>query len=162
MHSPEMSSKRNFCSDSFMYGVKVACHLCVLVCSLLSLADRCTGDTFQRFSIALNTLDDTSPHCHSFGERTLHDVVLPRNNISAAECWAILIGILHYICHMCIGTHNRSPYCRLGIVNQKHIESSSEFKFLSEWQKAGAVAEVASTTTKPATVEPVWNEDVKL
>lgn len=65
--------------------------------------------------------------------------------------------------HVHTETHSRSPYCRLGIVNQKHIESSSEFKFLSEWQKAGAVyGEVASTSTKPATLEPVWNEDVKL
>ena len=77
-------------------------------------------------------------------------------HVGLSFCMYIILYVTH------VGTHSRSPYCRLGIVNQKHIESSSEFKFLSEWQKAGAVAEVASTSTKPATVEPVWNEDIKL
>lgn len=43
---------------------------------IISLVDQCT---FQGFNIALSTLDNTSPHCHSSDERMLHDITPPRN-----------------------------------------------------------------------------------
>lgn len=64
--------------------------------------------------------------------------------------------------HIRLGTHHRSPYCRVGILNQKHYRPSSDFKFLSEWQKVGEVDDVKDTSVRRATVEPVWNEDLLL
>ena len=60
------------------------------------------------------------------------------------------------------GIHHRNFFCRLGILNRKYLESSSEFKFLTEWQKLGAASDVATTSVQAAMLEPVWNEDIKL
>lgn len=74
-----------------------------------------------------------------------HDVTIPFLDY----CWII-------------GTHRRNPYCRVGIVNQKHYRPGSDFKFMTEWQKHGDVSEVATTAFQTATLEPTWNEDVEL
>ncbi len=56
----------------------------------------------------------------------------------------------------------RNPFCRVGILNQKHYHPGSEFKTMAKWQKSGDVTEIAATTFKTATLEPVWNEDIQL
>ena len=66
--------------------------------------------------------------------------------------------------HIRLGSHRRSPYCRVGILNQKHYQPSSDFKFLSEWQKVGEIKpdDVRTTSYRTATLEPIWNEDLLL
>ena len=59
------------------------------------------------------------------------------------------------------GTH-RNPYCRVGIMNQKHYHPGSEFKFMTKWKKGGEVNELLTTDFRTSTLEPVWNEDLKL
>ena len=61
------------------------------------------------------------------------------------------------------GTGLSDPYCRLGILNEKHQEKSVvKHKDLEEWQRERLVESLAATTVKPATLEPEWNEDVYL
>ena len=55
------------------------------------------------------------------------------------------------------------PYCRLGILPREHENSRAvQQKRLMDWQKERLVGEIASTTVKPATLEPTWNEDFEL
>ena len=55
------------------------------------------------------------------------------------------------------------PYCRLGILNEEHREKHIvQHKDLEEWQRERMVESIASTTVKPATLEPEWDEDVRL
>ena len=67
---------------------------------------------------------------------------------------------LYYI--LITGSGERNPYCRVGIMNQKHYHPGAEFKYMSEWQRSGDVTEVATTDCRMATLEPMWNEDVEL
>ena len=55
------------------------------------------------------------------------------------------------------------PYCRLGILNQKHLDTELvKTKDLENWQKEGMVSEIMATSTKLATLNPDWNEEVEL
>ena len=55
------------------------------------------------------------------------------------------------------------PYCRLGILNEEHREKHIvQHKDLEEWQRERLVESIASTTIKPATLEPEWDEDIRL
>ena len=55
------------------------------------------------------------------------------------------------------------PYCRLGIINQEHLDASIvKNKDLVHWKKEGLVSEVATTSIKLATLDPDWNEELEL
>lgn len=56
----------------------------------------------------------------------------------------------------------RNPYCRVGIMHKKHYHPGAAFKYMSEWQNSGEISQVATTFSRTATLDPVWNEDVEL
>ena len=55
------------------------------------------------------------------------------------------------------------PYCRLGILNQAHLETNLvKHKDLVDWKKEGWVSDIASTSIKLATLDPDWDEELEL
>ena len=55
------------------------------------------------------------------------------------------------------------PYCRLGILSEENREKHVvHHKDLEDWQREKLVESIASTTIKSATLEPEWNEEVRL
>ncbi len=55
------------------------------------------------------------------------------------------------------------PYCRLGILNQAHLETSLvKHKDLVDWKKEGWVSDIVSTSIKLATLDPDWDEALEL
>ncbi len=55
------------------------------------------------------------------------------------------------------------PYCRLGILQEAHMNKSVvKEKDLEVWQKEGLVVEIKATSIKKATLEPEWNEEIEL
>lgn len=87
--------------------------------------------------------------------------------MARVTCWphlsaVVVEDIVHQQLYLITGSSERNPYCRVGIMHQKHYHPGADFKYMSEWQKTGDVTEVSTTECRMATLEPVWNEDVEL
>ena len=73
------------------------------------------------------------------------------------------IIILYMVFSLCLTIGLSDPYCRLGILNEEHREKHVvQHKDLEEWQRERLVESIAGTTVKPATLEPEWDEDIRL
>ena len=123
--------------------------------------DQLEQDTYHKFRSSIHAIIDKnldSCHYSIWGNTTGSEFFQAQGSVVVWRCGKRVFTVL-----LSAAAHYRSPYCRLGILNMNHLESTgSEFKFLSEWQKTGAVSEVVTTSSNPTTMEPVWNEDVKL
>lgn len=55
------------------------------------------------------------------------------------------------------------PYCRIGIINEEHLESHLvKHKDMMVWKREGWMGEVKTTSIKLATLDPDWNEEFEL
>ena len=57
------------------------------------------------------------------------------------------------------------PYCRLGLLKTAHIdEEIVKHKNLLDWNDNGMIGQdqLRTTSSKPATLEPEWNEMIEM